>query len=339
MLQRSMNERGNAIDRCRRIVAISIAVAAMGAGASSMAQTFPSKPIKLVVPFAAGTGSDLLARQFIPRFSELLGQPVVIDNRAGGGGLVAAEFVAGSPPDGYTLFLGTIAQFVIAPAVHGDKLRFRPDRDFTPVGTLARSPMILVTGTGDKAPRTVTELVQRMKSGPTDFSSTGAGGFGHLVGEMFSHRVGAKSATHIPYKGSAQSLTDVAAGEILFAMDSPAAAIGLIKAGKLRALAVTGTERMASMVGIPTLEESGVKDMDLFAWFGLFAPSGVPADVLQKLRSDLSVTVKDVAFRQRLAILELETFENDAATMESSIKRDIPFWQKFIRDSGTRVNQ
>lgn len=313
--------------------------AGMLASSHAAAQAYPVKPVRLVVPFAAGTGSDLLARQLTPRLSELLGQSVIIENRPGNGGLVATEAVAKSPPDGYTLLIGTIAQFVIAPAINGDKLRFRPDADFTPLGTLARSPMILLTGAGENSPRNVADLVSRMKSGPVSFSSVGTGAFGHLVSEMFTYRVGAKAATHIPYKGSAQSLTDVASGEVLFAMDSPAAAIGLVKGNKLRPLAVTGRERMASLGNVPTLEESGVKDMNLFAWFGIFAPAGTPADISQRLRTEVSRVVSEPAFRQRLAPLELEPFASSATALEEAIRTDIPQWQKFIRESGVQVAQ
>lgn len=324
---------------CRMFASLLAALAILCVVPPARSQAYPGKqPIRLVVPFAPGTGSDLLARLLTPRLTELLGQNVIVDNRPGGGSIVATEAVAKAAPDGYTLLLGTNAQFVIGPAVYGNKLRYRPDTDFVALGSVARTPMVLVTSMSDSAPKNLAEFIQRVRAAPANFSSTGSGAFGHLVGELLVYRLGAK-ATHIPYRGSAQSLTDVSTGEILFAMDSPAAAASLLRASKLRALAITGTERSGSMRDVPTLEEAGVKGMNVFAWFGVFGPAGLPAEVTQRLRNEVARTVRESELHQRLSTLSLEPYMTTPEQFERTMRDDLPFWQKFVQDAAIQISQ
>lgn len=313
------------------------ALASLGSMPAANAQAYPNKPVRLVVPFAAGTGSDLLARMLTPRLTELLGQSVLVDNRPGGGGVVAAESVAKSVADGYTLLLGTNAQFVISPAVYGSKLRYRPDADFVALGSVARTPMVLVVSASDSAPKSLAEFIARVKGAPANFSSVGAGAFGHMVGELLVHRLGVK-ATHIPYRGSAQSLADVASGEVLFAVDSPAGAMSLIRAGKLRALAFTGSARSASMREVPTFGEAGVAGMNVYAWFAVFSPAGLPAEIAQRLRSELGRVVREGELQQRLASLNLEPYTSTPEEFEKAMRDDLPFWQKFVQEAGIQIN-
>ncbi len=302
------------------------------------AQPFPNKTVRLVVPFQAGTGSDVLARLLTPRLSELLGQSVIVENRPGGGsGSIAAEALAKAPnPDGYTLMIGTNAQFIIAPATVGSKLPYNTQTDFVALGTVGRTPMVLVTANSDKAPKNLTEFIQRVKAGDTNFSSPAQGGFGHLSAELLVHNIGAR-ATHIAYRGSAQSLTDVSSGEILFAVDSPAAAPALIRGNKLRPLALTGNARAAALPNVPTFEEQGVKNMNIYAWFGVFGAAKMPAEAITRLRTEIAKAVREDEFRNKLAPLNLEPYISTPEAFERAIRDETPFWQKFIKESGVKV--
>ena len=243
-----------------------------------VAAQFPDKPVKIVVAFAPGTGSDVLARLVANGMGPFLGGSVIVDNRPGGGGIVGTESVARSPADGYTLTLGTTSTLVTNPALNPD-VKYSVDRDFAPVAGLGKAWYVIVTANTPETPKTFQELVTRLKAQPNSFASAGQGTITHLASEMFLHRMGIKDAQHIPYKGSSQALTDVTGGQVLFASDTVAAALPLIRGGKLRPLAVTAPERLATLPDVPTTKELGYADLRAHAWLVLMAPAGTPAPV------------------------------------------------------------
>ena len=315
--------------------AATLLVAAPGAHA----QPFPNKIVHLVVPFQAGTGSDVLARLVTPRLSELLGQNVIVENRPGGGsGSIAFEALAKTPnPDGYTLLVGTNAQILIAQAIQGNKLPYNTQTDFVALGAIARTPMVLVVSASDKAPKNIGEFISSVKAGKSNFSSPALGGFGHLVAEVLMYQLGAK-ATHIAYRGSAQSLTDVSTGEILFATDSPAAALALIRGNRLRPIAMTGASRSAALPNVPTFEELGVKGMNIAAWFAVFGASKMPAEAISRLRTEIAKLVREDEYRAKLAPMSLEPYVATPETFERAVRDELPFWEKFVKDSGVKVD-
>lgn len=315
------------------------ALAALAGAASlgALAQQFPERAVKIVVAFAPGTGSDVLARLVANGMGPLLGQAVIVDNRAGGGGIVGTDSVAKSPPDGYTLALGTTSTLVTNPALNL-LVKYRVDKDFAPVAGLAKAWYVLVTANTPEAPRTLPELVARLKAKPGNFSSSGSGTITHLASEMFLHRVGVKDAQHIPYKGSSQALTDVSGGQVLFGSDTLAAALPLIRAGKLRALMVTGPERMATLPDTPTAKELGYPELRAHAWLVLMAPAGTPAPVVTKLSEAAIKAMNAPDMREKLKTQELEPLLLDPKALGEFIKQEAPYWSEFIRQSNIKVD-
>lgn len=305
-------------------------------GGSGLAQTYPSKPVKIMVGFGAGTGSDLLARVLATKLSEQLGQSVIVENRPGAGGMVGSDAVAKAPPDGYTLLLGTNASLIISPLLHANP-PFQVTTDFTPLGSVARTAMVLVTSSAPPAPKALSEMSAKIRSGNTSYASTGAGTIGHLSSELMLKSLNTKS-THIPYKGSSQSLTDVIRGEALFAIDTPTAAQALIAGGKLRALAVTGERRVPLLPDTPTFAEAGVPNVVVYAWWGLMAPPGMPQPVAQKLIDALGKVLADAEIRTRLQSMGLELFTQPTAQFESFVKSEYPFWKNFLLQANIKID-
>lgn len=317
---------------------LTVLLAAAAPVTASHAQGYPAKPIRLIVPFAAGSTSDIVARQISPRLSELLGQSVVVENRPGGGGTVATEAVAKMPADGYNILMASNAQFVLAPVLYGSKLKYQPEGDFTVLGAITKSPSLVLVSTVETAPHSMSELIGRMKSTPSSFSSTGTGSLTHLGGELLATRIGAK-ATHVPYRGSGQSLMDVVTGEVLFAIDSPAAAAPLLRSGRLKALAVASGQRIENMKDIPTLAEVGVKDVNVYGWFALFAPAGLPRDVAERLRGEVRRVASEQALKQRLLELNLEPFVIAPTELEKIMRQEQSTWSKIVTDANIQMPQ
>ena len=304
--------------------------------AEALAQdAYPSKPITLVVAFAPGTGTDLLARLVANKLSEQLGQNIVVDNRSGAGGLIGTNAVAKAAPDGYTLTLGTNATLITSPLLSKSP-PYQAAKDFVPIGTVARTPMVIVTGTGADAPKTFKEMVSRARTTKTSFASAGVGTIGHLTSEVVVKSLGLE-ANHVPYKGSGQSLTDVARGEVLFATDTPAAALPLISSGRLRPLAVTGERRLQALPGTPTLSESGVPDIKLSVWWGVLAPTGTPAAAVERLRAGLAKVVANPDLRKRMQEMELEPLALSGPEFGAFIRAEYPFWQRFLSQAAIKL--
>lgn len=305
--------------------------------AAHAAGPFPSQPVKMVVAFGPGTGSDIIARLLAQSMTGILGVPVVVENKLGGGGVIGTEFVARAAPDGYTITLGTASSLGTTPLLN-PTANYKVDKDFAFITGLAKSDYVFVTADTPGNPRTLQELVARIKAGPVSYGSAGVGTITHLASEVLLQRAGAK-ATHVPYKGSGQVITDVAGGHVLFAADSPAATIPLIKAGKLRALGTTGPSRIASLPDTPTVAESGYPDFAVLAWWGLAAPAGTPPDVIRKLGDAAAKAMAIPENAQQLKKMEIEPMLLSPDEFTAFIRKDTPFWADFIRKSGIRLDQ
>ena len=301
------------------------------------AEVYPNRPIRMVVPFGPGTGSDVLGRVLAQKLSQQLNQSVVIDNRPGASGAMGTELVAQSVPDGYTLTLATNATLVTYPLLSPKTASYRADKDFTPIAYFARTGMLLVTANLPANPKSLGELIATLKSKPVSFASNGAGTIGHLVTEAFLLGINAK-ATHIPYKGSGQSHTDVLRGEVLFMTDTPAAALANIRAGRFRALAVTGDARIEALPEVPTFEESGIKDMNLYAWWGVFGPPAMPRNITRKLDSEIRLAMQAPDFKARLRSLELQEFIMPPEKYAGFIEAELGYWRKFLQRTGIRLD-
>jgi tripartite-type tricarboxylate transporter receptor subunit TctC len=306
------------------------------AATTAMAQAYPSKPVKLIIGFGPGTGSDILGRVLAIKLGQALGQPVVIENKAGAGGIIGSESVIRAAPDGYTLLLGTNAMLITSPLL-APRPPYQIDKDFIAVGGVARTSMVMVTGVTPESPRNLQELVGRIKAGKTTFASAGAGTIGHLTTEMVLKQIGAQ-ATHVPYKGSGQSLNDIMRGEILFASDTPAAALSLIRAGRLRALGVTGESRLASLPDTPTFIESDISDIRLYAWWGLFAPPGTPVGVVDTVGKALAQVIADAETAKVFSGLALEPFSRTSEELTSFGKSEFNTWRGFLSHSGIKLD-
>src|SRR5262249_11943673 len=252
---------------------------------SAFAQSYPSKPIRLIVPFAAGGGNDNIARLVGKHLNESLGQPLVIDNRPGAGGVLGAELAAKSAPDGYTLFLGGVGSHAVNPNLI-EKLPYDPIRDFAPVILLAQAPLILVVHPSVPA-RTFAEFVAyaRKNPGKLNFASNGNGSSAQLAAVMFDSMAGA-GMVHVPYKGLAPALTDLLSGQVQLMFSSVVAILPHIKAGKLRALAVTGEKRLASLPDVPTVAESGFPGFEASSWYGILAPARTSPEIGTRLNTE-----------------------------------------------------
>ena len=283
----------------RAVLAATCALLAITAGAAAAADPYPNKQITLVIPFAAGGTTDIIGREVAQKLSDALHQPVIVDNRPGAGGTLAAGYVAKAAPDGYTVFLSTIAHS-IAPAIYKN-LTYDFQKDLDPIGLVALTPNVVIVNPSVPA-RSVAELVTYIKAHPgtVTYGSAGIGSTEHLSGELFSAMIGVPM-THVPYKGGAPMMSDLIAGQIQMAIETSPSASPHIKSGRVIALAVTTAKRSAAYPNVPTLEEAGVKGYDVTTWFALMAPHGTPAPVMQRLNAELSKLLKDPATVKQFA--------------------------------------
>jgi len=300
------------------------------------AQIYPSKPIRLIVPFAAGGGNDNVARLVGKRLADSLGQPVVVDNRPGAGGVVGAELAAKSAPDGYTLFLGGVGSHAINPNLN-EKLPYDPIRDFAPVELLAQAPLILVVHPSVPA-RDVAEFIAyaRAHPGRLNFASNGNGSSSQLAAVMFDSMAGV-DMVHVPYKGLSPALTDLLSGQVQLMFSSVVAILPHIKAGKLRALAVTGATRLASMPDLPTIAESGLPGYEASSWYGILAPAGTPREIVAKLNAELSKALEQPEVRASLIAEGAEPAGGPPERFAAHIRTEKERLGKLIRDAKIRL--
>ena len=303
---------------------------------SAAAQSYPSKPIRLIVPFAAGGGNDNVARLVGKRLADGLGQPVVVDNRPGAGGVVGAELAAKSAPDGYTLFLGGVGSHAINPNLH-EKLPYDPIKDFAPVALLAQAPLVLVVHPSVPA-KSVAELTAyaRAHPGKLNFASNGNGSSSQLAAVMFDSMAGVEMV-HVPYKGLSPALADLLSGQVQLMFSSVVAILPHIKAGKLRGLAVTGTKRLASLPGLPTIAESGLPGYEASSWYGILAPAGTPRDIVMKLNAELAKALEQPEVRNSLLAEGAEPVGGSPEAFAAHIRAEKERLGKLIRDAKIRL--
>ncbi|MEY2953378.1 MAG: hypothetical protein RLZZ401_1465, partial [Pseudomonadota bacterium] len=266
--------------------------------APAFAQTFPAKPVTLVVPFPPGGGTDTGGRIIAEQLSKRWGQPVVVDNKGGAAGQIGADYVAKAKPDGYTLLLGNIGTQAINPSLYA-KMPYNPDTAFAPISLLAELPLAMMVNPAVPA-NTATEFIAMAKSRPgqLSYSSAGAGGAPHLAAEMFKDRTGT-FILHVPYRGGGPAIADLLAGHVQLSFMTVLEASGHIKAGKLRALAVTGDKRVPALPDVPTLSEKVLPGFNAISWLGLLAPAGTPKDIVEKMASDVRAILADESVKAR----------------------------------------
>lgn len=312
----------------RRAVVAGLLAALAGLASPALAADFPSKPVTLVVPQGTGSGSDVVARLVAVHMGQALGQSVVVENRTGGGGIIAHQSVARAPADGYTVLLTSTAQLLVVPAMNASA-KYQLD-DFSAVAPVMRAPFAVLVANTPAAPKTLKELIEQLRAQPSAYASAGTGTMTHLGSEIFLRRAGLK-ATHVPYKGSGAALTDLMGGQMLFATDSLTAALTHIRSGKLRALAVTGDKREASLPDVPTLAEAGLAGEPIAVIGGIFGPKGLPRDVADKLEKAVETALRQPEVVQRFAAMETSILRTSNEAFLAQLRKEAPGWQGLVR--------
>lgn len=296
---------------------------------------FPAKTITLVVPFGPGSVTDLLARIVAIRLSEALAQPVVVDNRSGADGNIGAAYAASAPKDGYTLLVGPASTNAINPSLHKN-LKYDPQRDFVPITNLATVTNVLVVKP-QVAARSVKELIQALGNGRYSYASTGAGGSQHLSGELFKS-ITRTDILHVPYKGGSAALTDLLGGRIDMMFCNLPACLPFIRSGKLIALGVTAPKRSVLLPNIPTIAEAGVPGYSVEGWFGLFAPTGVPKEIVTRLNAEVVHILKDPKTRELLLAQGAEPVADTPEEFAAFVREERDRWARVIRETGITVD-
>lgn len=318
-----------------RDLSLSSALALVFVAAHVGAQSYPSKPVRLIVPYAAGGSSDIIARLYGQRLSETLGQNFVVDNRPGAGGMVGTDILAKSPPDGYSLILQDMPH-TINPAVYG-KVPYDPLRDFTPLTLVARAPQWLFVNPSVPA-KTTRELIAIAKAQPGNLKigSAGNGSGTHLMAELFM-RGAAVELTHVPYKGAGPAVTATVGGEMNMVFTSMPAAVAFVQASRLRPVGVTTAQRHPSHPEVPTFEESGVPNMVLTHWFGVLAPAGLARPIRDRLVREFTAAASYPAILERYRALVLEPVTTSPEEFRKLIETDLARWGKVVREAGIKA--
>ncbi len=314
-----------------------LALCLAAAGAPALSQPYPHKPVRLVVPFPAGGGADFMARALVQKLSPQLGQPVVLDHRAGAGGTIAAETVAAAPPDGYTLVFATLGTHAINASLYSN-LRYDPIKDFAPVSLTHVAPRVLVVHPSVPA-RNVRELIALAKSAPgkLTFGSSGNGGVNHLSGELFKTMTGT-DLTHVPYKGAAPASIDLLGGRLSMVFDSIVVWSDHIKTGRVRALGVSSLARSGALPGVPPIAESGLSGFDVANWLGVLAPARTPREIVLRLNSEIKTAMADAEMRQQLIAVGIDPIHSTPEAFAETIQQDIAKWAVVVKASGARVD-
>ena len=315
-----------------------VLLTALGVAAGSAgAQEWPTRPIKLIVPSTPGAGADITARLFSERLTGALGQPVVVDNRGGAGGLIGTEAAAKSAPDGYTLVLGSDYAFTIYPQLR--KTPFDPVKDFEPVSLVANLPMVLVVNPQKVAAGSVKELIALAKADPGKFSiaSAGNGSSHHLAAEYFKHQAGV-DLLHVPYKGAAEAMMSVLSGQVDMMFISPATVLPHLKSGKVKALGVSVAQRVPVIADVPPLAEAGVPNFDIGIWFGFFYPAHTPKAAVERVNAELQKIVDAPEMRARIADMGYEAAGGRPEVLAQRIEKDSAKYRKLIQDAKIKLD-
>jgi tripartite-type tricarboxylate transporter receptor subunit TctC len=319
------------------IIAVVSALGLGGVTTPAQAQdSWPNKPIRLVVPFTPGGVTDTSARVIADALGKRLGQNVIVDNKPGASGNIGTALVKSAAPDGYTLVLGFDGTMVINPHVFA-KLPFDTLKDFTPIGKIGDATLILVAHP-DAPVKTLADVIAVSKSTPggLSFGTSGTGGTPHIAGELLKLKTGA-NLVHVPYKGGGQAMTDVVGGTIPLVYTAVAGAHGFVKSGKLRAVAVSSAQRSSALPDVPTFIEAGVPDFVVNSWVGLLAPANLPSAIARRLNTDLNVVLNDPAVRERLRVLGIDATPGTADQFRDDMRRDLARYGQVVKAAGISV--
>ncbi|MSQ72167.1 MAG: tripartite tricarboxylate transporter substrate binding protein [Betaproteobacteria bacterium] len=320
-----------------RAASIGVALCAAAFAPHATAQAYPAKPARIIVPFAAGGSSDVMARTVGKQLAEQMGAQFVVENRPGAGGNIALEGVAKSAGDGYTLLFGTIGTNGISPALFRN-LPFDPVKDLAPISMLHQHPNVVVVNSALPI-NSVQELIGYAKANPgkLTFASAGNGSVSHLAGELLKSIAGIQ-LVHVPYKGGGAALPDLLAGNVSMMIETPANAISMIKSGKLRALAVTGAARWPSFPDLPTMMEAGVPGYQVDSWTGLFAPATTPRAIIERLQAELVKAARDPGYRQAMLAMGAESVSTTPDEFRAFLQGEVAKWGKAIQASGAKID-
>jgi len=308
----------------------------VGAPTTQAQEVWPTKPIRLVVPFTPGGVTDTTARVIADSLGKRLGQNIIVDNKPGASGNIGTALVKTAPPDGYTLVLGFDGTMVINPHVFA-KLPFDTLKDFTPIGKVGDATIILVSHP-DAPFKTIAEMIAVSKNTPggLSFGTSGTGGTPHIAGELLKLKTGAK-LVHVPYKGGGQAMTDVVGGTIPLVYTAVAGAHGFVKSGKLRALAVSSAQRSSALPDVPTFIEAGVPDFVVNSWVAILAPLNLPAAIANRLNTDLNAVLNDPVVREKLRVLGIEATPGSADQFREEMRRDLTRYGQVVKAAGISV--
>lgn len=326
-----------AFQPARRLI-LGTALYLLGTAGAAFAQgplPYPSKPIQMVVPFAAGSVTDILARIVAQRLGDAMGQNVIVDNKPGADGNIGAAFAAAAPADGYTLLMGAASTNAINPSLHKN-LRFDPLRDFTPITNVATVPNVLVVGPQMSA-RNVKEFIEAARSQKLTFASSGAGGSMHLSGELFKASTRTPDLLHIPYKGGSAPVTDVMGGRVSAMFCNLPLCLQHIRAGKLTALGVTSPKRSPLLPETPTIAEAGVPGYTVEGWFGLFAPAAVPKPIIQRLNAEVVKILNEPKVNEQLLAQGAEPAASSPEEFAAFVKKEHDRWAKIIQEANIKL--
>jgi tripartite-type tricarboxylate transporter receptor subunit TctC len=313
------------------------ALAAAFACSAAFAQAYPAKPIRVLVPFPPGGGTDIVAREVTQRVAANAGWTFVVENKPGAGGNLGVDQAAKSPPDGYTIVLGQTSNLAINPTLYS-KLPYDPVKDLTPIGLVASAPLVIVVP-AQSAYRSLADLVAAAKARPgeVNFASPGNGTVAHLTGEKFQKTAGVRFQ-HVPYKGANQALTDVISGQVHLYVSSVPSVLSQIRNGKLRALAVTSDKRVDDLPQTPTVGEAGYQGFDAVTWFGFLAPAGTPKEAVARLNAEFNKALQQPELKKRLGDEGADALGGTPEQFAQVIRDDIVRWGKIVKESGVRVD-
>jgi tripartite-type tricarboxylate transporter receptor subunit TctC len=316
---------------------LALALAALTFSGTALAQAWPAKPIRIVVPFPPGGGTDIIARETSQKVAAATGWTFVIDNKPGAGGNLGVDAAAKSPADGYTIVIGQTSNLAVNPTLYA-KMPYDSQKDLAPIVLLANAPLVMVTGTGTPY-KTLADAVNAAKAKPggLNFASPGNGTVAHLTSEMLQKAANIKTQ-HVPYKGAAQALTDVISGTVELYMSSVPTLIGQIRNGKLRPLAVSSAKRVDDLPNVPTINESGYQGFDAVTWFGLLAPAGTPREAISRLNAEFNKALLNPELRKKLGDEGADPAGGTPEQFAALIRDEIPRWGKVVKESGAKVD-
>ncbi len=317
----------------KRAFALAVAATLAAAASEASAQAYPNRPVRILVPFPAGAGVDIVARMLGLPLTDLWGQAAVVDNRPGAGGTIACELAAKAAPDGYTLLLGNISTFAMAPTLY-KKVNYDPVQSFAPITLVNTSANVLVAH--PSVPATTTQALialAKAKPGQINYASAGSGTSPHLAAELFKSMAGV-DLVHVPYKGSPQALTDLLGGQTQIMFASLVSALPHIRQARLRALGVTSLKRVAALPDLPAISEAGLRGYDVSVWMGIVAPTGTPPAIIAQLNRQIAALLQSPDIRERLAVQGLEAASNSPAEFRSYIASEVRKWAVVIKQAG-----